>query len=647
MICEGCSSNRLPRLLPSLACMALLVIVAACPMPQAHATERSEVDAKYKWDITDLYATEADWEAARERLAGKVTAINTYKGRLGESPAVLLEALNSWMGQIQELSRLSSYASMTFDVDTRVSKSQEMQQGASKIGTDFSSASSYIRPELIALGADKVNAMVAAEPKLNEYRVLLDNMLRYAPHTLSGPEERIAAMAGDMAGTGEEIYSILTDADFPYPTITLSTGESVRLDGAAYSRWRQAPNRADRKLVFQEFWKAHDNFKRTIGTSLYSGVKAHVFNKDIRKFDSCLQAALFSDNVPVTVYKRLLADVNENLPTLHRYLALRQRMMGLKDLGYEDLYAPMVAEVDMAFTPESAQEVTIEATRVLGTEYVDVLKEAFSGGWMDWMPTTGKRSGAYSTGVYGVHPYQLQNFNGTYDDVGTLAHEAGHSMHTYLSMKNQPFVTHDYATFVAEVASTANENFLLHTMLIRTQDEATRLFLLGSYLENMRTTLFRQTMFAEFELAIHEQAEKGEPLTGENLNETYLGLVRKYYGHDKGICSVDSLYAVEWAFVNHFYYNFYVFQYATSMIASTSLAHGILEEQAMGEGKTAKRDAYLKMLSSGSSKYPVDLLREAGVDMTTSEPFKAAMREMNSVMDEMEKLLAKKRGKKG
>jgi len=627
--------------------LAFLFLAALAPPPPALATERSEVDAKYKWDITDLYATPGDWETARERLAGKVTAISAYQGRLGESPAVLLEALNSWMGQIQELSRLSSYASMTFDVDTRVSKSQEMQQAASKIGTDFSSASSFIRPELIALGADRINAMVTAEPALNEYRVMLDNFIRYAPHTLSGPEERIAAMAGDMAGAGEEIYSILTDADFPYPTITLSTGESVRLDASAYSRWRQSPNQSDRKLVFQEFWKAHDNFKRTIGTSLYSGVKAHIFNKDIRNFDSCLQAALFSDNVPVTVYRQLLADVNDNLPTLHRYLKLRQRMMGLSHLGYEDLYGPMVAEVDMTFTPESAQEVTIEATKVLGPEYVTVLKQAFTEGWMDWMPTTGKRSGAYSTGVYGVHPYQLQNFNGTYDDVGTLAHEAGHSMHTYLSMKNQPFVNHDYATFVAEVASTANENFLLHTMLRRTENDETRLFLLGSYLENMRTTLFRQTLFAEFELAIHEQAERGEPLTGENLCATYLALVRKYYGHDQGVCSVDELYGIEWAYVNHFYYNFYVFQYATSMIASTSLAHGILEEQAMGEGKTAKRDAYLRMLSSGSSRYPVDLLREAGVDMTTSAPFAAAMKEMNSVMDEMEKLLAKPAVKKG
>jgi len=629
---------------PRLAAVAFAA--AAClllsPMSPARATERSEVDDKYKWDTTDLYATPADWEKARADLAERTLTIAKYKGRLGESPKVLLEALDTWMGLLNEMSRLGSYANMTFDEDTRVAKSQERQQAAGKIGTDFGAAASYIRPELIALGSVKINAMLAAEPKLNQYKVLLDNILRYEAHTLSSGEEKIAAMAGDMAGAGNDAYSILTDADLPYPTITLSTGESVRLDASAYSRWRQAPNREDRVKVFQAFWKAHDDFKRTLGTTLYAGVKAHIFNKDVHKYGSCLEAALFGDNIPVKVYHQLIADVNENLPTLHRYLKLRQRMMGLKELGYEDLYAPIVSEVDMKFTPEQAQEVTLEATKVLGEEYTKALTTAFTDRWMDWMPTTGKSSGAYSTGVYGVHPYQLQNFNGQYDDVSTLAHEAGHSIHTYLSMKNQPFVTSDYATFVAEVASTANENLLLHTMLGRTKDDNTKLFLLGNYLENMRTTLFRQTMFAEFELAIHEQAERGEPLTGENLAATYLQLVRKYYGHDKGICKVDDLYGMEWGFVNHFYYNFYVFQYATSMIASTSLAHGILEEQQLGEGKTTRRDAYLKMLSSGSSEYPVDLLREAGVDMTTSAPFKAAVKEMNGVMDEMEKILAKK-----
>jgi oligoendopeptidase F len=296
--------------------------------------------------------------------------------------------------------------------------------------------------------------------------------------------------------------------------------------------------------------------------------------------------------------------------------------------------------VDLKYTPEEAMALTLGAVEPLGRAYVDTLRHGFENRWTDWMPNTGKASGAYSTGAYGVHPYQLQNFTGLYEEVSTLAHESGHSMHTFLSDRHQPYVNHNYATFVAEVASTLNENLLLHYMLDRTQDRATRLFLLGSYLDNLRGTLFRQTMFAEFELKIHEMAEHGEPLTGEKLTRLYLGIVRDYYGHAKGVCSVKPLYGTEWAYIDHFFYNFYVYQYATSIVAATAIANDIRAEAAKS-GSTAKRDRYLKMLSSGSSKYPIDLLKDTGVDMTTSAPFKASMKEMNAVMDEIEKLLRK------
>jgi len=296
----------------------------------------------------------------------------------------------------------------------------------------------------------------------------------------------------------------------------------------------------------------------------------------------------------------------------------------------------------MKYTPEQAMDIVLEAVRPLGKPYVDTLGHGYRAGWVDWLPSTGKASGAYSTGTYGVHPYQLQNFTGLYDEVGTLAHESGHSMHTFLADRHQPYVNHNYATFVAEVASTLNENLLFHYMLDRTKDKPTRLFLLGSELENLRGTLFRQTMFAEFELKIHEMAEKGETLSGESLSKLYLQIARTYYGDAQGVCKVDPLYAVEWAYIPHFFYDFYVYQYATSIVASTSLARGIREEAAAGRG-TAKRDAYLNMLASGSSKYPIDLLKDAGVDMTTSAPFRASMQEMNAVMDEMEKLMASSR----
>jgi oligoendopeptidase F len=366
-------------------------------------------------------------------------------------------------------------------------------------------------------------------------------------------------------------------------------------------------------------------------------VKSHLFEKRVRHFDTALGAALFQDNIPIAVYKQLLSDVHRSLPTLHRYLALRKRMLGLDTLRYQDLYVPLVASVDMKFQPDEARQITLDALAPLGKAYTDALSKGFGSRWTDYLPSTGKRSGAYSTGVYGVHPYQLLNFNNRYEDLTTLAHESGHSMHTYLSHGAQPYPTADYPIFVAEVASTFNENLLIHYMLDHAKDDATRLFLLGTLLDGLRTTLFRQTQFAEFELAFHEQAERGEPLTGENLSQLYLKIAREYYGHDKKVCQVDDLLAIEWAYVPHFYYNFYVYQYATSMVASTSLARAVREEAK--SGKTTRRDAYLKMLSSGSSKYAIDLLKEAGVDMTTSAPFDAAIAEMNATMDEMERVL--------
>jgi oligoendopeptidase F len=505
------------------------------------------------------------------------------------------------------------------------------------LGVKFAAAVSFLRPELLALGEAKVKGFIKADKRLEPYGPWLDDILRYAPHTLSAPEEKVSAEAAIMAEGASNAYNTFTNADLPYPEVALKSGEKVRLDASAYTRHRAAADRDDRKLVFKTFWTRYKEFERTLGATLDANVKTHIFSKNVRKYGSCLEAALFNSNVPTTVYTRLIKDVHANLPTLHRYLKLRKKMMGLKELGYEDLYAPIVKEVDLKYTPEQAMDLVVEAVAPLGPAYVADLKKSYDSRWVDFMPTPGKRSGAYSTGVYGVHPYQLQNFTGLYDEVSTLAHESGHSMHTYLSDKNQPYPTHDYKIFVAEVASTLNENLLLRHMLSQTKDRDTRLFLLGNHLEGLRTTLFRQTLFAEFELKIHEMAEKGEPLVGEKLTELYRGLLKKYYGDAKGVCKIDDLYGIEWAYIPHFYYNFYVYQYATSITAAAQLAADIRAD------KTSKsRDAYLKMLSAGSSKYPIDLLKDAGVDMTTSKPFKAAIKEMNATMDEMEKLLTQK-----
>jgi oligoendopeptidase F len=618
--------------------LTLVLVAASLAAAPALAEERATIAEKYKWNVADLYPSEDAWQQARQELKGRIPGLAKFQGKLGESADVLFTALSTRMDVEQGLQRLGVYASMVSDQDVRDQKHVELNEVAGQLFVDYGAAVSYMRPEILALGADQVNGFVAAEPRLKPYRMFLDEILRYAPHTLSAPEEKVAAQAGDLMDAGGSIRGVFSNAELPFPTVKLSTGEAVRLDATAYSKYRQLPSRDDRMTVFKAYFDLYKGFMGTYGAMLNAGVKTHVFNKEVRKFDSCLQASLFANNVPTQVYTQLISDVHANLPTLHRYLKLRQKMMGLDELRYEDLYAPLVKSVDLKYTPEQAQEMVVKGCAPLGPAYVATLQKGFDDRWVDWFPSTGKRSGAYSTGVYGVHPYQLQNFTGLYDEVSTVAHESGHSLHTYLSAEHQPYVTADYSIFVAEVASTLNEAMLLDHMLQQTKDKDTRLFLLGSRLETLRTTLFRQTMFAEFELKMHELLEKGEPLTGEKLSTVYLDIVRGIYGDAQGVCKVDDLYGIEWAAVPHFYYNFYVYQYATSLVASSSLANGILAEAKAKKG-TAKRDAYLTMLSSGSSKYPIDLLKDAGVDMTTPAPFAAAMAEMNKVMDEMEKLL--------
>jgi oligoendopeptidase F len=628
-----------PFLRRTLAAFALLL---AAGVPAASAAERSQIDPKYTWDLAALYPSDAACRMAKTDLAARIPSLAKFKGTLGNSAGDLLAALQAVADQRLVLERLSAYASQRADEDARISAAGELRDEVDQVGVALGAAVSYMRPEIIAVGPVKVRAFIASEPRLEPYRFYLEDLVRYAPHTRNAEGEELIAQAGRMAFAGASIRNVFNDADMQWPTTTLSDGKQVRLDDAAYTEYRLLPLKADRDTVFHVFWRAHRDFQATYGAALNARVQAHVFSRDAARFGSSLEAALFGDNIPVGVYHQLVEDVNENLPTLHRYLRLRQKMMGLPKLGYEDLYPSVVKEVNLKFTPEQATDAVLAAVAPLGKAYVDTLRMGLRSRWVDWLPNTGKRSGAYSNGAYGVHPYQLLNFTGQYDEVSTLAHESGHSMHSFLAMHRQPYATWGYATFVAEVASTFNENLLLHYMLDRTKDRDTRLFLLGNALENLRGTLFRQTMFAEFELAIHEKVEKGETLSGEGLSRIYLDLVRKYYGHDSGVCSVDPLYGVEWSYIGHFLnYNFYVYQYATSMVASTALARGVREEAALGKG-TAKRDAYLNMLAAGGSKFPIDLLREAGVDMTTPAPFEATMKEMNSIMDEMEKLQAQK-----
>ena len=601
----------------------------------AQDRDRAKVADTYKWNLTDIYGSQPAWREQKEKIAAEIPRIREFQGKLGSSPATLADALQMMSRLDKELSRLYVYASMLSDEDTRVSTTQGMQQEMQQIYANFGAQASYIEPEVLKIGSAAVEQAIAGEPRLAPYTFYLRDIIRRAAHTLSDAEEKILADAGPLAGSANNIYTILANADFPYPTITLSDGKKIKVDQAGYSELRTSPNRADREAAMTAFFNALGGFGRTLGVTMNSNVQKALFYAKSRKYTSNLEASLNGPNIPVSVYMRLVDGVNRHLPTFHRYLRLRKRMMGLTDdLHYYDLYAPLVASVNLRYTPEEAQEHVIAAMSALGKDYTDVLHKGFKDRWIDWYPTEGKVSGAYSNGgAYDVHPYMLLNYLGQYNDVSTLAHELGHTMQSYYSNKVQPYPTAGYPTFVAEVASTFNEALLIDYMLKRIKDTPTRLSLLGNYLEGIKATVFRQTQFAEFELRMHEMGERGEPITGDALARLYLDITRKYYGHDQKVAVVDDYIAHEWSFIPHFYRDFYVFQYATSFTAAEALSAKVLA----GDHEATKR--YLTFLAAGGSKYPIDLLKDAGVDMTTDEPLDLTMKRMNEVMDEVEKLL--------
>lgn len=629
-----------------LVALAAAFALAATPAPAAPAArDRSQIPDRYKWKLSDLFPSDAAWAQAREDVAKRIAAFpGRHQGRLASSPAALADALTE-MGQLQNaLERVYAYASQKADEDTRLDAPRALREQAERLAVDFDQATSFVRPEILAMDPAQVQRFHDAEPRLADWSFYLRDLVRWKPHTRSPGEEKLIARAGDLATAGRSVENLLIDADIPWPTVKFSTGEEIRLDSAGFARARALPNRDDREKAFRAFFGTVKAYERTLGAALAAHVKGHLYTKDVRGFPSALEAALFADDIPPSVYERLVADVNAALPTLHRYLALRKRLLGVPELRYEDLYAPIVQSVDKRYSTDEGIALTLAAVSPLGPAYVAQLQKGFQSGWTDFLPSVGKRAGAYSNAVYGVHPFQLLNFNGRWIDVSTLAHEAGHSMHSALAAAKQPYPTFNYPTFVAEVASTLNENLLYHRVLDGAKDDATRLALLGEHLETLRTTLFRQTMFAEFELAVHRRAEQGEALTGEAMSKIYLDLVRKYYGDAQGACRVDDLYGVEWAYVPHFYvYNFYVFQYATSLIASTALAKDIREDAA--HGRTDHRDRYLAMLAAGGSDYGVELLKRAGVDMTTSAPTQAAIAEMSQTIDQIEQLLARNGGR--
>jgi oligoendopeptidase F len=604
----------------------------------AQERDRSKIEPRYTWNLADLYASDEVWRTDRARVTSEMPRLRAFKGQLGGSPAALADALDLMFRLEKELSRLYVYAGTLADQDTRISAHQGMQQEMQQLYANFSAEAAYIEPEVLRLGSEAIERLIAADARLAPYAFYLRDVVRRAPHTLSDAEEKILADAGPLAGSPSNIYGILTNADFPYPTITLSDGRTVRVDQAGYAELRTLPGREDRKAAMEAFFTALAGFGRTYGTTMNGNVQKSSFYAKSRKYASSLDAALDGPNIPTSVYMRLIEGVNRSLPTFHRYLRLRKRMLGLTDaLHYYDLYAPLVSEVTLRYTPEEARGHVVASVAPLGREYASVVTRAFEDRWIDFFPTDGKRSGAYSNGgAYDIHPYILMNYLGQYNDLSTLTHELGHTMHSYFSNSRQPYPTAGYQTFVAEVASTFNEALLLDHMLRQIDDEATRLSLLGNYLEGAKSTVFRQTQFAEFELRMHDLTARGQAITGEALDALYLDITRRYYGHEAGVCVVDDYIAHEWSYIPHFYRDFYVFQYATSFTAAEALSSKVLA------GDDAATARYLTFLGSGGSKYPIELLADAGVDMASDEPLDLTVHKMNRVMDEMEGILSRR-----
>ena len=584
------------------------------------------------WDLSDIFPSDAAWETERQAFLKALPGVKTFQGKLGESAATLQSALQAQSDLNRRAARLYAYASLKADEDVRVAPNQERQQQAQDAFTALGEATSWTSPEIVALGSARINALIAADAGLNKFAFGLRDILRTASHTLSPAEEKLLASAGSPLAGPQDIRDQLTSSDIPRPTVKLSDGKGVRLDDQGYTLARGVPNRADRKMVFDKFWASYKAFENSLGASLAAKVKGDMFGAKARHYDSALQGALDGNNLPEAVYRSLIAGANQGLPVLHRYFALRQRMLGLPDMGYWDIYPPLVKS-DRSYTLAEMRQLTIDAIKPLGPDYVRLFTASSAKPWADPFPRQGKASGAYMqpAASYDVHPYLLLNLSDKYDGVSQYAHEWEHAMHTLLANAAQPYELAAYPTFTAEVASTAHELLLANMMAERAKTKEDKLFYLGQIMENYRGTFYRQAMFGEFQLAINDLANKGEGLSGQKMSALYLDLLKRYHGPK---VQIETDYGSEWAYIQHFFFGFYVWQYATSITAANFFAQKVMH------GTVADRDRYLNVLRSGGSGYGYDLLKAGGLDMATAEPYRLIVDSFSKVLDQAEALLA-------
>ncbi len=592
--------------------------------------KRSEVDKRYTWAIEDLYPSEDLWQKEFEKVKELLTQVIEYQGRLSKSGDILLGFLQLSDEINMLLERVYVYANQKYHEDTANSLYQDLSNRANALAVQVNSATAFATPEILSIPEELFTQFLCESPDLKHYDFYLKDILRMRSHILSAEVEGLLADAGEMAEASGNIFSMFDNADIKFPEIIDELGEKVRITHGRYGQLMESSDRRVRKETFEGLYATYDSFRNTLAAAFSGNVKQEVFFTKARKYHSTLERVLDVTNIPGEVYTNLIAAVHDNIGLMHRYVSLRKKLLGLDELHIYDLYAPLVGDIKMEIPFEEAKKVVAKGLEPLGEEYQRILAEGFNHRWIDIYENENKRSGAYSWGAYGTHPYVLLNYNETLNNVFTLAHEMGHAIHSYYSDREQPYIYAGYKIFVAEVASTCNEALLIDYMLKTTEDKKKKAYLINHFLEKFKATLFRQVMFAEFEMITHKKVEEGESLTSEVLCKIYHDLNVAYFGED---IVVDPQIDMEWARIPHFYNAFYVYQYATGYSAAIALSRRILNE-----GAPAVKD-YIKFLSGGSSNYPIELLKGAGVDMSTKEPVNMALQLFSELLDQMEELM--------
>ena len=595
------------------------------------AKQRNEIEEKYTWDLSTIFPTDEAFEAELAQVSEEVKKAASLAGHLLDSADSLLTTTEVQLDLMRRIEKLYSYAHMKNDQDTRVAKYQEYQAKGMTLYSDFGQSFAFYEPEFMAITEEQYQAFLAEQPALQLYQHYFDKLLKKKAHILTQREEELLAGAGEIFGAAGETFSILDNADIVFPMVHDDDGNEVQLSHGNYITLVESKNREVRKEAYEALYSVYEQYQHTYAKTLQTNVKVHNYNAKVRKFSSAREAALSADFIPESVYDSLVSAVNKHLPLLQRYIALRAKILGISDLKMYDMYTPL-SETDYKFTYEEALAKSEEVLAILGEDYLSRVRTAFSERWIDVHENQGKRSGAYSGGSYDTNAFMLLNWQDTLDNLFTLVHETGHSMHSSYTRETQPYVYGDYSIFLAEIASTTNENILTEKLLEEVEDDATRFAILNHFLDGFRGTVFRQTQFAEFEHAIHKADQEGQVLTSEFLNELYADLNEKYYGLKK---EDNPQIQYEWARIPHFYYDYYVFQYSTGFAAASALAEKIVH------GSQEDKDKYLDYLKAGNSDYPLNVIKKAGVDMEKEDYLNAAFAVFERRLDEFEALVEK------